>query len=123
MAPLKLKAAIEQACRAAGVECPKVAAVVGDDLTLDDRIGQLRAAGQVSQFGFVGELEPLWAADDALLSCNAYFGAFPIAAALQHGAQIVVTGRCVDSALALGKNKTHTHTLLLLGVAYNDRFC
>ena len=70
-----------------------VACVVGDDL-MDRRE---RFAGTTEMFS--GEDFP---DAEKVLSMNAYLGAFPIAQALALGADIVVTGRCVDSAVTLG---------------------
>jgi len=73
----------------------RVACVLGDDLL--PRAGEFEAAGLTEMFS--GEAFP---AADRIQSINAYLGAFPIARALQEGADIVVTGRCVDSAVTLG---------------------
>jgi hypothetical protein len=86
------RAALEAAIAEAGVEL-RVAAVTGDDLL--PRIDELRAAGTRELAGDAPLPARPW-------SANAYLGATPIAAALAAGADIVVTGRCVDSALALG---------------------
>lgn len=50
----------------------------------------------------VRELQSGQALPAKLLSANAYLGALPIAKALDSGAQVVITGRCVDSAVTLG---------------------
>lgn len=73
----------------------RVACVTGDDLI--DSAESLSAAGITEMFSG-SPFPPL----DKILSINAYLGAFPIARALELGADIVVTGRCVDSAVTLG---------------------
>ena len=73
----------------------KVACVLGDDMISQrDQI-----AGHGYKEMFSGDDFP---AVDKVASINAYLGAFPVARALQEGADIVVTGRCVDSAVTLG---------------------
>jgi hypothetical protein len=71
----------------------KIGVVDGDDLR--GRVNELRAEGHRDMFSGV-------AFPGTVLSINAYLGGFPIAAALAEGADIVVTGRVVDSALILG---------------------
>lgn len=83
---------IEELLTELGIKA-KVAVVTGDDLL--PRIDRLRAIG-------VQEMEAGTPLPEQLLSANAYLGAMPIAAALDRGADIVVTGRCVDSAVVLG---------------------
>jgi len=72
---------------------PRIAIVEGDDVSA--LMPALRAEGVRD----MGSDEPL---PTEVLSANAYFGALPIAAALGAGADIVITGRCVDSAVTLG---------------------
>ena len=71
----------------------KVAVVTGDDVL--PLLPQLREQD-------VRELQTGAALPQRLLTANAYLGALPIRAALDAGADVVVTGRCVDSAVTLG---------------------
>ena len=75
----------------------KVAVVLGDDVfsKLDDFI----AHGHPMCSMDTGE--PLATIRGKVLSANAYIGAFPLAEALATGADIVITGRSTDTALAL----------------------
>ena len=72
---------------------PRIAVVDGDDVSA--LMPGLRAAG--AQDMFTGEPLPA-----EVLSANAYLGALPVAQALAAGADIVITGRGVDSAATLG---------------------
>ncbi|MEZ5901550.1 MAG: acyclic terpene utilization AtuA family protein [Hyphomicrobiaceae bacterium] len=71
----------------------RVAVVKGDDLMM--RLSWLKEQS-IREMGTGEELPP------TLVSANAYLGARPIAAALDRGADIIITGRCVDSAVTLG---------------------
>ena len=72
---------------------PKIACVEGDDVSA--QMPALREAGATDMFSGA----PLPA---KVLSANAYLGAQAVARALAAGADIVITGRCVDSAVTLG---------------------
>ncbi|MEK9656523.1 MAG: acyclic terpene utilization AtuA family protein, partial [Halieaceae bacterium] len=86
--------AIRQLIEDAGLSL-KVAVITGDDLM--PKLGQVLGSEPTEMF--TGEPTP---PREAIASANAYLGAFPIAEALNQGADIVVTGRCVDSAVTLG---------------------
>ncbi|XP_037542704.1 uncharacterized protein LOC119419435, partial [Nematolebias whitei] len=92
--PLGCAAAIQEVVRKAGLDL-KVAVVTGDDL-MPHR--HLLSEVKMADDG-AGDRQSL---PKTLHSMNAYLGAEPIRRCLDRGAHIVVTGRCVDSAVALG---------------------
>lgn len=90
--PAACRDALAAVFREAGVNL-SIAVVHGDDLT--DSVESFREAGVTEMFS----ARPL---PGKLTSVNAYLGAFPVATALDAGADVVITGRAVDSALVLG---------------------
>jgi len=78
----------------------QVACIIGDDL-FDQR--DSLAQQQHSEMFSAEPFPPV----AKIASINAYLGAFPVALALQQGADIVITGRCVDSAVTLGACINH----------------
>ena len=71
----------------------KVSVVEGDDMM--PQLEGLRAAD-------IREMARNTPLPQRVMAMNSYLGAFPIAAALDGGADVVITGRVVDSALMLG---------------------
>src|SRR5579883_863937 len=75
----------------------KVAVVQGDDVF--SRIDEFLAKGYEMRDMDTGE--PISGIRERILSANAYIGAFPLAAALDCGADVVIAGRSTDTALTL----------------------
>jgi hypothetical protein len=90
--PLACRDALAAVAAALGLPV-RIGVVLGDDLS--DRADALRARGATEMFS--GAPFP-----QRLASVNAYLGALPIARALDAGCDVVITGRCVDSAVTLG---------------------
>jgi hypothetical protein len=95
---------------AAALDLPRlrIAVVEGDDLVADlpaERIADL--AGQTGPGRTRDNAGPGVPRESSFVSANVYLGAGEIADALRAGAQIVVTGRVADSALALGPVLAH----------------
>lgn len=100
--PRACRERMQELAAAAGLSF-KIAVVEGDDLM--DRLGELSSRGPAEMHTemytemYTGAPFP----DPAsVFSANAYLGGKPIAEALAAGADMVITGRVVDSALTLG---------------------
>ncbi|WP_263827647.1 acyclic terpene utilization AtuA family protein [Ruegeria aquimaris] len=109
--PAACAAALREKISAAGLSL-KVAVVEGDDLMV--RLAEFSNCTEM----FTGAAMP---PAERIASMNAYIGAGPVVAALRAGADIVITGRCADSALTLAACihhfdwDMHAHDLLAAG--------
>jgi len=90
--PLACRDALQRLAAELGVTI-KIGVVLGDDLVT--RASGFRDARVTEMFS--GAPFP-----QRVASINAYLGALPIARALDAGCDVVITGRCVDSAVTLG---------------------
>jgi hypothetical protein len=91
--PAAAAARIRGMAREQGLPEPTIAIVEGDDLTgllSADELAARETGGSILRGA------------TKIIAANLYLGAEPIARALDQGADIVVTGRVADSALALG---------------------
>ena len=89
--PVACRDALQALCEQAGVDL-KIAVVLGDDLLLKKK--KLANAGITEMT--TGQPFPAM-----MVSLNAYLGAPGLVAALEQGADIIITGRVADSALVL----------------------
>ena len=85
---------IHDIAKANGLRPPRIAVVAGDDLR--ERIQEMEL------IPWEGTPHGYQLPKNKIVAANAYLGAEPIARALSEGADVVVTGRVADPALALG---------------------
>ena len=90
--PLACRDALAKVAQALGVPL-KIGVVLGDEISA--QVPALRERDTREMYS--GEAMP-----PTFVSVNAYLGAIPIARALDQGCDVVITGRCVDSAVTLG---------------------
>ncbi|XP_052546318.1 uncharacterized protein LOC128084368 isoform X1 [Tympanuchus pallidicinctus] len=90
--PLACAAALQEVAEKADVDL-KIAVITGDDLMSEKE--NLRGAG-------ITDLESGKPFPESVHSMNVYLGARPVSRALDLGADVVITGRCVDSGIVLG---------------------
>ncbi|CAO3650682.1 unnamed protein product [Mucor hiemalis] len=112
--PVLLKEIIENLLAELNLSHVKVAAVEGDDLLASFEKEDPLSTVSLEQFPDFTSFSPVSStkhslhsdripdSDEPLVSLHAYLGARGVAAALDAGAQIVITGRVVDSALVVG---------------------
>lgn len=95
--PKACRDAIFEVAKRRNIEGLRIGIVYGDDIF--GRIDELLTSGVDLKSMDTGA--SLQAIRDRLQSANIYFGAFPIARALEEGAQVVLTGRATDTGLTL----------------------
>src|SRR5215475_4118871 len=77
---------------------PRIAYLTGDDVL--DRLARWQGAGHA--LAHLDRGTPLASLSAPVITANAYLGGWGIAEALRLGADVVITGRVTDAALALG---------------------
>ncbi len=96
--PKACREAVFAAARELGLTGLKIGIVEGDDIL--ERLPRLMADGV--HFKHLDTGQPFDRVKDKVLSANVYISAFPIAEALDLGAQVIITGRGTDPGLVLG---------------------
>jgi hypothetical protein len=97
MNPAACAEALAREARARGLSL-RIAVVEGDDLA--PRIPELLEGGEAMRH--METREPLAQVAGRVLAANAYFGAMPVARALERDPHVVICGRVTDTGITLG---------------------